>query len=94
MIPPSSLVTLSLGNGFRLSSTARVQRGPSEAARCASTEDHQTPSPPPPSNGEYLPLSRHRYTLLHDATDQTLPTQPLPPAIRLPSDVLCAVGSR
>ena len=29
------------------SSTARVQRGPSEAARCASTEDHQSPSPPP-----------------------------------------------
>ena len=28
------------------SSTARVQRGPSEAARCASTEDHQAPSPP------------------------------------------------
>ena len=27
------------------SSTARVQRGPSEAARCASTEDHQAPSP-------------------------------------------------
>ena len=25
--------------------TARVQRGPSEAARCASTEDHQLPSP-------------------------------------------------
>jgi hypothetical protein len=25
--------------------TARVQRGPSEAARCASTEDHQAPSP-------------------------------------------------
>jgi hypothetical protein len=28
------------------SSTARVQRGSSEAARCASTEDHQAPSPP------------------------------------------------
>ena len=26
--------------------TARVQRGPSEAARCASTEDHQAPSLP------------------------------------------------
>ena len=24
---------------------ARVQRGPYEAARCASTEDHQAPSP-------------------------------------------------
>ncbi len=28
-------------------STARVQRGPSQAARCASTEDHQPPSPSP-----------------------------------------------
>ena len=28
------------------SSTARVQRGPSETARCASTEDHQAPSSP------------------------------------------------
>ncbi len=27
------------------SSTARVQRGLSQAARCASTEDHQAPSP-------------------------------------------------
>ena len=27
-------------------STARVQRGPSKAARCASTEDRQAPSPP------------------------------------------------
>ena len=32
--------------GAARSSTARVQRGPSEAARCASTEDHQVPSPP------------------------------------------------
>ena len=26
--------------------TTHVQRGPSQAARCASTEDHQPPSPP------------------------------------------------
>src|SRR4030065_2617534 len=45
MIPPRSLV-ISLGMGADGSSTARVQRGPSEAARCASTEDHQAPSPP------------------------------------------------
>ncbi len=45
MFPPSLLV-LSLGMGADGSSTARVQRGPSEAARCASTEDHQAPSPP------------------------------------------------
>src|SRR5712692_205573 len=45
MLPPSSLV-LSPGMGADLSSTARVQRGPSQAARCASTEDHQAPSPP------------------------------------------------
>ncbi|MEK6640582.1 MAG: hypothetical protein AABZ17_07915, partial [Nitrospirota bacterium] len=31
-----SLFTLFSGSGPRLSSTARVQRGPSEAARCAS----------------------------------------------------------
>ena len=53
---PSSLLVLSSGVGSDWSSTARVQRGPSEAARCASTEDHQTPSPPP-SNGEYPPAS-------------------------------------
>ena len=45
IIPPSSLV-LSSGMGADRSSTARVQRGPSEAARCASTEDHQAPSLP------------------------------------------------
>jgi hypothetical protein len=28
------------------SPTARVQRGESPTARCASTEDHQSPSPP------------------------------------------------
>ena len=32
--------------GADRSSTARVQRGPSKAARGASTEDHQAPSPP------------------------------------------------
>ena len=37
--PEFSLFTLFLGGGLRLSSTARVQRGPSQAARCASTED-------------------------------------------------------
>ena len=45
MLPPSLLV-ISLGMGADRSSTARVQRGPSEAARCASTEDHQAPSLP------------------------------------------------
>jgi PilZ domain len=39
MILPSSLVTLSPGGGLRLSSTARVGRGPSEGARSASKED-------------------------------------------------------
>jgi hypothetical protein len=29
-----------------LSFTARIQRGPSQPARCASTEDHQAPSLP------------------------------------------------
>jgi len=43
MLPPSLLV-ISLGMGADCSSTARVQRGPSQAARCASTEDHQPPS--------------------------------------------------
>jgi len=32
--------------GADRSSTGRVQRGPSKAARGASTEDHQAPSPP------------------------------------------------
>ncbi|TKB67253.1 MAG: hypothetical protein E8D47_05620 [Nitrospira sp.] len=45
MILPSSL-SPSSGMGADGSSTARVQRGPSEAARCASTEDHQPPAPP------------------------------------------------
>src|SRR5437016_12839626 len=39
MLLPSSLVTLSPGGGLRLSSTARVERGPSQGARSASTED-------------------------------------------------------
>ena len=43
MIPPSSL-TISSGMEADRSSTALVQRGPSEAARCASTEEHQPPS--------------------------------------------------
>ncbi len=43
MILPSLLV-ISLGMGADRSSTARVQRGPSQAARCASKEDHQPPS--------------------------------------------------
>jgi hypothetical protein len=46
MIPPSSLV-ISSGMGADRSSTARVQRGPSEAARCASKEDHQASIPLP-----------------------------------------------
>ena len=45
MILPSSLVPSS-GMGADGSSTARVHRGPSQGARCASTEDHQPPSPP------------------------------------------------
>ena len=45
MLPPSLLV-ISLGMGADRSSTARVQRGESATARCASTEDHQAPSPP------------------------------------------------
>ena len=43
---PSKLARFLSGMGADGSSTARVQRGPSEAARCASTEDHQAPSPP------------------------------------------------
>lgn len=39
MFLPSLLVTLSQGGGLRLSSTARVGRGPSQGARSASTED-------------------------------------------------------
>ena len=35
------------GMGADGSSTARVQRGESATARCASTEDHQAPSPSP-----------------------------------------------
>src|SRR5256885_9435163 len=62
MIPPSSLV-ISSGMGAYRSSTARVQRGPSEAARCASTEDHQAPSPPllAPSGKKILLLERGGY---------------------------------
>jgi hypothetical protein len=45
MILPNSLV-ISSRMGPDWSSTERVHRGPSEAARCASTEDHQAPSPP------------------------------------------------
>ena len=37
--PEFSLFPLHLGGGLRLSSTARVERGPSEGARSASTED-------------------------------------------------------
>jgi len=43
---PSTLARSLSGMGADGSSTARVQRGPSEAARCASTEDHQPPSHP------------------------------------------------
>ncbi len=43
MILPNSFA-ISSGMGADWSSIARVQRGPSEAARCASTEDHQAPS--------------------------------------------------
>jgi len=43
---PSNSQCLSSGERPRPPSTARVQRGPSEGARCASTEDHQPPSPP------------------------------------------------
>src|SRR5437016_1677828 len=39
MFLPNSLVTPSPGGGLRLSSTARVKRGPSQGARSASTED-------------------------------------------------------
>ena len=39
MILPSSLVTPSPEGGLRFSSTARVERGPSQGARSASTED-------------------------------------------------------
>jgi hypothetical protein len=45
MILPISLV-VSSRMGPDWSSTARVQRGLSEAARCASKEDHQTPASP------------------------------------------------
>ena len=46
LIYPSNLACSRSGMGADGSSTARVQRGPSEAARCASTEDHQAPSSP------------------------------------------------
>ena len=39
LLLPSSLVALSPGGGLLLSSTARVERGPSHGARSASTED-------------------------------------------------------
>ena len=42
----SHLPVLKENEGGCCALTARVQRGPSEAARCASTEDHQAPSPP------------------------------------------------
>jgi hypothetical protein len=41
-----SLLVISSGMGADRSSTARVQRGESATARCASTEDHQAPSRP------------------------------------------------
>jgi hypothetical protein len=37
----------SLEGGLDWSPTARVQRGPSETARCTSTGDRLAPSPPP-----------------------------------------------
>ena len=40
-----------------MSSTARVGRGPSEGARSASTEDHQTPSPPLLGNSPQSPTT-------------------------------------
>ena len=51
--PPNFILTSSspllytlFGGARVLASSARVQRGPSEAARCASTGDHQAPSSP------------------------------------------------
>ena len=55
-----------------MSSTARVQRGPSEAARCASKEDIGG-RPLSPSIGEYLPPSRLRR--LCSTMEQTRPYQ-------------------
>ena len=49
------------GGGLRLSSTARVERGPSEGARCASKEDIGGRPLPPPLLGNTLqpPVSVH-----------------------------------
>jgi len=46
MNAPSKLADSLSGMGADGSRTARVQRGESATARCASTEDHQAPSPP------------------------------------------------
>jgi len=66
MTPPRLLVTSS-GMGADGSSTARVQRGPSKAARRASTEDLQAPSPPPHRAFDFafpaLLESRHGFVL-------------------------------
>jgi hypothetical protein len=51
-----SLLVLSSGMGADGSSTARVQRGPSQAARCASKEDPQAPSLPPRLAVSSVPL--------------------------------------
>jgi hypothetical protein len=73
--PPSSLV-ISSGMGADWSSTARVQRGESPTARCASTEDHQPPSPPlfrEQEDDQATPLPS---TWLYKPTDGPL-TEPL-----------------
>ena len=58
MFLPSLLVTLSQGGGLRLSSTARVGRGPSQGARSASTEDIGGRPPSLPSKLARSILSR------------------------------------
>ena len=64
--PTSDLARYPSGMGADRSSTARVQRGESATARCASTEDHQAPSPPKSPLPAGLSASIPRSSSLHE----------------------------
>ncbi len=94
MILPSLLVYVAQ-DGPDESPTARVQRGPSEAARCASTEDRQASSP---SLLREQGIRAGVILLYASSASPTGPRRPTtslrpsrPAAPTIPSDSICSI---
>jgi len=77
---PSKLARCPFRGGADGSSIARVQRGESTTARCASTEDHQAPSIPAPSHRSELYFKGSLADPLVRASNEHIPIVRVPRA--------------